>query len=117
MGAGFNSIPISYVRRNRATYQLAANPTPDRWHRVAIAWNWDNPVDVLIWIAQQEFCDKATAQAMFQMAEPYPLLQYPNEATARSYLGPFTLCKTIAAKWNAGQYLLSEIASIEDILV
>jgi hypothetical protein len=44
--------------------------TPEDWHRVALDFNWDNPIDPLYWIVQQPQCDRATALTIFWLAQP-----------------------------------------------
>ena len=90
---------------------------PDDWHRVALSWNWDNPTDILMWIAAQQSCDRATAQMMFHQASPDHLLTFSSSELARAsgYAHTHELCTLIARNWNAAHYTRSEILSYPDL--
>lgn len=50
--------------------QCLSAMSPDDWHLIADAHNWDEPLDVLYWIVSQQSCDKATARLLFWKGEP-----------------------------------------------
>lgn len=43
---------------------------PDDWHRAVLAFQWSEAFDPLLWIVQQENCDKATALKIFWAMAP-----------------------------------------------
>lgn len=89
--------------------------TPDDWHQVAIDWNWDAGLDVLGWIAAQPECDRATAQHIILVGGAAYYLRFPDRealvAQAPYNVEPFDLLAPAIARWNAGFYTRSEIAT------
>jgi hypothetical protein len=90
---------------------------PDDWHQVSIDWNWDAGVQILAWIAAQSECDRATAQNLIVIGGADYYLRFADRAAllaAEPYnLEAFDLIMPIIARWNAGGYDRSEIASYE----
>lgn len=90
---------------------------PDDWHQVAIDWNWDAGVAVMAWIAAQPDCDRATAQDIIVKGGADYYLRFADRADlmAREAVNieAFDLLVPIIARWNAGGYVCSQIASYE----
>jgi hypothetical protein len=90
---------------------------PDEWHSVGRSWNWDNGFDVLIWIATQPQCDKATAQNFFLMSSPEYFLKFPTredvQREASHGVGNFDFTMLVVKRWNDGCYKRSEFATVE----
>ena len=53
-----------------AQVRCLAPLSPDDWHRVADAHNWDEPLNILHWIVSQPNCDRSTARLVFWKGEP-----------------------------------------------
>ena len=73
---------------------------PDRFHDLAVHWNWDNGIVPLTWIVTRPNCEAATALAIFHDGEP---LDQPEEGEVPEML------KIIRTRWMAGQYPLGGI--------
>ncbi|MBL8656986.1 MAG: DUF4274 domain-containing protein [Altererythrobacter sp.] len=95
---------------------LGAND-PDDWHRVALDFNWSEPLYLLDWIVRQQNCDIATALTIFWKGEPEAWLEESessaDEPNGFSYLNK-VVCSYIADRVRAGGYQRSEIAFIPD---
>lgn len=89
-----------------------ATASPDEWHRVALDFNWGEPLYVLNWIVHQPNCDIATALTIFWLGEPEFWLEESgsNKDTpnAYSYMNR-AICAYIADRVLAGGYTRSEI--------
>jgi len=91
--------------------------SPEDWHQVAIDWNWDAGLDILAWIASQPDCDRATAQHLIVNGGADYFVSFADRdalmAQAPYNLEPFDLLQSTIARWNAGAYRRSEIASTD----
>ncbi|HEU5068259.1 MAG TPA: DUF4274 domain-containing protein [Sphingomicrobium sp.] len=86
---------------------------PDDWHRVALDFNWGEPLYLLDWIIRQPRCDAATALTIFWKGEPAAWIEEddssPEEPNGFSYLNK-QICTYVAERVAAGGYERSEIA-------
>ncbi len=90
---------------------------PDDWHRVALDFNWSEPLYLLDWIAGQAECDAATALTIFWTGQPTAWIE-EDGANAEAPNG-FShlnrkLCASIANRIGAGGYVRSRIAFAPD---
>ena len=85
---------------------------PDEWHRVAMDFNWGEPLYLLDWIVRQPECDVATALTIFWQGEPTCWLDEDGasdeEPNGFSYLNR-EICAYIAKRVGAGGYTRSKI--------
>lgn len=90
---------------------------PEDWHRVALDFNWDEPLYLLDWIVRQPDCDVATALTIFWRGEPECWLvedgEDDEEPNGFSYLNR-KICAFIAKRVGEGGYTRSEIAFVPD---
>lgn len=90
---------------------------PDDWHRVALDFNWSEPLYLLDWIARQADCDVATALTLFWKGEPGCWIEEegskPEQPNGFSYLNK-QICAYIANRIGAGGYTRSKIAYAPD---
>ncbi len=86
---------------------------PDDWHRVALEFNWGEPLYVLDWIVRQPNCDLATALDIFWKGEPEcwqcEADAFNEEPNGFSYLNA-KICAYVADRVRSGGYVRSEIA-------
>lgn len=105
----------AHVAANIAWLETAG---PDDWHRVALDFNWGEPLYVLDWIARQADCDMATALTIFWKGEPSCWLEddgsSPEEPNGFSYLNK-KICAYIAHRVGSGGYTRSKIAYAPDV--
>ena len=80
---------------------------PDDWHRIALDFNWGEPLYLLDWIVHQTECDLATALTIFWKGEPSGWLEEdgsnPEKPNGFSYLNK-KICAYIAHRIAAGGY-------------
>ena len=90
---------------------------PDDWHRVALDFNWGEPLYLLDWIVRQADCDVATALILFWKGEPGCWIEEERSESERpngfSYLNK-KICAYIANRIGAGGYTRSKIAYAPD---
>jgi len=103
--------------RLAATIAWLEKAGPDDWHRVALDFNWSEPLYLLDWIARQTDCDMATALTIFWKGEPTAWLKEEGSGNKKpngfSYLNQ-KICAYIADRIAAGGYTRSEIAFTPD---
>jgi hypothetical protein len=91
---------------------------PDDWHRVALDFNWSEPLYLLDWIVRQTDCDMATALTIFWKGEPSSWLEEDGSSSEKpngySYLSK-KICAYIAGRIEAGGYARSKIAYTPEI--
>jgi Domain of unknown function (DUF4274) len=83
---------------------------PDGWHEAANEWNWDNGVEPLAWIVNQNQCDKATALLIFHLGEPHYYAEKLAEGKDLADNQVYALLQGIRERWLAGFYHRSELA-------
>ena len=93
--------------------------SPDVWHVIAQNINWGFGTNVLRWIVGHPQCDRATAQQLLLVndggwdmegaagADSYKFDQEPADSNDAGIFG------TIVQRWNAGNYVRSEIRSYD----
>lgn len=90
---------------------------PDDWHQVVDNWDWGDGLRILAWITSRTDCDRATAQHVIGFGSQDYFLRFPDrEAVLReepSSLEDFDLLAAVVARWNAGFYVRSEIATTD----
>lgn len=59
-----------YEAQAQARIDWLAEATPEQWHRFALGFNWDDPLEPLFWIVRQDDCDMATALTIFWRSLP-----------------------------------------------
>lgn len=100
-------------QRLAANIGWLASADPDDWHRVALDFNWGEPLYLLDWIVRQPNCDIATALTLFWKGEPAAWLDEEGaseeEPDGFSYLNR-QICAYIANRVKTGGYTRSEIA-------
>jgi Domain of unknown function (DUF4274) len=85
--------------------------SPEDWHRVALDFNWDNPIDPLFWIVRQPECDRATALTIFWLAQPsYRLMQSAEDDGESHAASDWKMVQFIGDRINAKGYVRSGIA-------
>ncbi len=87
-------------------------PHPDDWHRLALYGNRDF-VDDAVWrdIAMQPDCDRATALAIFWMAQPDYFAEFADRAAVPDVdRASYDLITLIRERWQAGAYRRGELA-------
>ena len=103
----------------KANVEWLAAANPDDWHRVALDFNWDEPLYLLYWIVQQDNCDIATALDIFWKGQPAYWLAEEGEDKEKpngwSYLNR-KMCVYIANRVRVSGYQRSEIAFSPDTL-
>lgn len=73
--------------------------TPDTWHRVASTWNYDHKNLPLVWILNQENCDRGTAAQVFGVEGAAEWLhEQVNGVTSR--YGDDHLCSVVLRNWH-----------------
>ncbi len=94
-----------------------ASTSPDDWHRVALDFNWSEPLYVLDWIVRQDDCDLATALTVFWLGEPEAWMnekrQNDEAPNGFSFLNA-QICAYIANRVSGTGYARSEIAFAPD---
>lgn len=67
LGGGATMDDLDDEERKRLAANIAwlERADPDDWHRVALDFNWSEPLALLDWIAGQAECDAATALTIF----------------------------------------------------
>lgn len=106
---------LNEEEHNHFTANIAwlESTNPDDWHRVALDFNWGEPLYLLDWIVQQADCDVATALTIFWKGEPGSWLEEkgskPDRPNGFSYLNK-KICAYIAERIGAGGYTRSKIA-------
>lgn len=104
-------------QRFKANVEWLAAADPDDWHRVALDFNWDEPLYLLYWIVQQDNCDIATALDIFWKGQPTYWLAEEGEDKEKpngwSYLNR-KMCIYIANRVRVRGYRRSEIAFSPD---
>jgi hypothetical protein len=92
---------------------------PDDWHRVALDFDWGEPLYVLDWIVQQDDCDMATALTIFWKGQPGYFITDNRPSNEKpdgfSYLNR-KMCAYIAHRIASGGYKRSRIAYTPDSL-
>lgn len=58
--------------------------TPQELHYLAEQHNWDNGVQLMLWIAQSPLCSQATAAELFWLSQPQEYQQYKLGSKFRS---------------------------------
>jgi len=110
---------LNEQERNRLAANIAwlESTDPDDWHRVALDFNWSEPLHLLDWIVQQVNCDAATALTIFWKGEPANWLQEegskPERPNGFSYLNK-KICAYIGSRIGTGGYTRSKIAYVPD---
>lgn len=107
----------------REQAHLAANiawlaaASPDDWHRVALDFNWCEPLYLLDWIVRQKDCDIATALTIFWKGEPEAWMEEDGgcegQPNGYSWLNK-QMCAYIAGRVASDGYARSEIAFAPD---
>jgi uncharacterized protein DUF4274 len=104
-------------RRLGANIAWLEKAGPDDWHRVALDFNWGEPLYVLDWIVRQPDCDVATALTIFWQGEPSAWLEEEGageeEPNGFSYLNR-QICAYISKRVAAGGYTRSKITFSPD---
>lgn len=85
--------------RNYWVIDWLSRQGPAEWHGLATAWDWEDGVEPLRWIIEQDACDRATALAIFWESDPEYFL---SEDGIETPIGEMD--EEIAARWKAGQY-------------
>ena len=90
---------------------------PDDWHRVALDFNWSEPLYLLDWIVRRAECDVATALTIFWKGEPGYWIadesRLADKPNGFSYLNKH-MCAYIATRISEGGYSRSKIAYAPD---
>jgi len=93
------------------------NADPDDWHRVALDFNWGEPLYLLDWIVRKPDCDVATALTIFWLGQPGSWIKDRGSMSLKpngfSYLNK-NLCAYIAGRIAKGGYTRSRIAYAPD---
>ena len=85
--------------------------SPDDWHRSVLAFQWSERFDPLMWIVQQEECDKATALQVFWAMSPE--IADADEVRARrseGWLSDNEIAEYIAGRLHGRGYRRARIA-------
>lgn len=78
-----------------AVIDWLSKQTPETWHRVVMTWNYDYEDRVLMWILNQERCDKGTAARVFDVEGLGHWLGDEKLTRNQNHL-----CSIILANWN-----------------
>ena len=102
---------VSYEQRIGLLIEWLGTRDPDDWHRVARSYNWDDDLAPLLWILRQDNCERATAQYIFWISQPYDMIDMiDDEKTAYLVEDGYALVKEICERWIIGKYHKSTIA-------
>jgi hypothetical protein len=102
---------MSYESEQKALISSLRQRSPDGWHLVADALNWDFAVDATEWIVSQPQCDVATAALLFWKAYPEKWLKYSDaDAIPDYHLHNFNFVNKLAERANSGFYTRRELA-------
>lgn len=110
---------LSDEERDRLTANIAwlEHAGPDDWHRVALDFNWSEPLYLLDWIVRRAECDAATALTIFWKGEPTYWIAHESSLSQKpngfSYLNN-QICAYIATRIDQGGYSRSKIAYAPD---
>lgn len=87
--------------------------TPEELHQLAWHWNWDDGVEVPVWIIQQPHCDRGTAALIYWYATPGWHRQFANrdEVIAhRADVAVYDLLTEIEVKCASRFYTYQDIS-------
>ena len=59
--------------------------SPEIWHKIALAWNWDNGITPLTWTISQPTCDKGTALLIYWRSGPGYMAKYKTRNDVPEY--------------------------------
>ncbi len=85
--------------------------SPDDWHRVVLSFQWAEKYDPLMWIVQQDDCDKATALTVFWRCCPeIGDAETVRASRSENWLSDNEIVEYIANRLNGRGYSRTEIA-------
>jgi Domain of unknown function (DUF4274) len=109
-----NDLDQEETERLEGTIAWLKQNSPDDWHRVALDFNWGEPLYLLDWIVRQPDCDIATAVTIFWKGEPECWLEEDGSVEHEAPNGfsdlNKALCVYIAERVAAKGYTRSQIA-------
>ncbi|TGD80288.1 DUF4274 domain-containing protein [Hymenobacter wooponensis] len=77
---------------------------PVELHLIAGVYNWDDGMEVLLWIIDNPICDKATAAMIFWHAQPSYYTEFATEQEATYDADVYRLLRKIMTNWEVGFY-------------
>ena len=86
---------------------------PAELHYIAFNYNWDDDVEVLLWILDSPHCSRATANLLFWRALPsyFEDCDFDDPATCPDYCQPgFAVVKRVLEKYATNDFAAMDIA-------
>ena len=83
---------------------------PPEWHGVAAHWNWDNGIEPLLWVLDQEDCDQGTALSVFWACDPYDQMD-ERQAQCRPGREDYQIVHKVLERWIPAECHIAFIES------